>query len=156
MDSTSARFWSKVNKLQECWLWTAKITRDGYGCFAITNNGKTQYRGAHRVAYEMSFGSIPDGMDIDHICFNRRCVRPEHLRLASRSQNLQNRRGAQTNSKSGIRGVWLRADGKWIARVRDQGRYHFVGSFDSKQEAEIAVVAKRNELFTHNDLDRTA
>lgn len=151
------RFWSKVDKSGECWLWTGKITRDGYGCFTVHEGGKTKFHGAHRIAYILENGSIPDGMDIDHTCFVRACVRPDHLRLATRAQNLQNRRGAQANSKSGIRGVWqCKTTGKWIARVRHNGKYHFVGKFDSIAEAECAVRDKRIELFTHNAVDRAS
>lgn len=150
------RFWSKVDRSGECWRWTAKITRDGYGCFTVKRNGKTKFYGAHRFAYELTSGPIPAGMQVDHRCFNRWCVRPEHLRLASNRQNAQNRQGAQANSKTGVRGVWKCHNGSYIARVRHKGVYHFVGLYPTIKEAEAAVVEKRNELFTHNDRDRVA
>lgn len=145
------RFWSHVDKSADCWLWTAKLTHDGYGCF-VTNK---RWRPAHRVSYELAHGQIPSDMQIDHRCFIKACVRPSHLRLATPSQNGQHRSGPQSNSKSGVRGVhWVEASHAWRAKVVYRRKTIVVGFFDSIEEAEAAVIAKRNELFTHNDLDR--
>ena len=46
-----------------------------------------QLRGAHRVAYELEHGSIPDGYHIDHLCLNHSCVRPDHMELVSQREN---------------------------------------------------------------------
>lgn len=147
------RFWSKVNKTGGCWLWTAHKTRDGYGTLKVS--GKTIR--SHRLAYEMAHGPILDGMSIDHTCHNRACVNPSHLRAATHKQNHENRAGADADSASGLRGVYWRKDlQKWHAQVKhNQVRFH-VGYFVDAESAEAAVIAKRNELFTHNVLDRTA
>lgn len=140
-------FWNKVDKSGDCWLWTGSLTgRDRRGHLRV--NGKTVL--AHRFAYELVVGPIPEGMQIDHMCHVPRCCRPEHLRVVTNAQNQQNHSGPKRNSTSGVRGVWKHRNGRWRARV---GRVH-VGYFDSAEEANIAVIAKRNELFTHNDLDR--
>lgn len=78
-------------------------------------------------------------------------MNPEHVRLATHKQNAENR--TYQHGKSGVRGVWQR-DGKWRARVRHNGNSYSLGTFDDLAAAERAVVAKRNELFTHNDEDR--
>lgn len=105
----------------------------------------------------MHTAPIPDGMDIDHMCHVRECVNPSHLRACTRKQNLENRAGADRDSKSGVRGVHWRKDiRKWNAKVRHNSRDYYVGVFQSLEEAEAAVIAKRNELFTHNDTDRAA
>lgn len=75
------RFWAKVERTDGCWEWTAAKDTNGYGVFWL--DGKQQQ--AHRVAYEMLVGPIPDGMQIDHICANRLCVR--HLRVCSPWEN---------------------------------------------------------------------
>ena len=49
---------------------------------------------------------------------------------------------------------WHKGAGKWVARVRHNGRLYAAGRFDSITDAEQAVVAKRLELHTHNDLDQ--
>lgn len=74
MEAWPKRFWDKVQKTDSCWNWTGCILKKGYG---QTYNGKQQY--AHRAAYELVKGPIPSGLVIDHLCFNRRCVNPDHL-----------------------------------------------------------------------------
>jgi hypothetical protein len=77
------RFWDKVveatgpspNGWTGCWLWTACINGHGYG--KIKANRRDV--GAHRLAYEMVVGVIPDGFEIDHLCRRRHCVNPAHL-----------------------------------------------------------------------------
>lgn len=148
----SPRFWSKVDKSKECWEWTAGRV-NGYGTYWA--NGKSHK--AHRVSYEMCVGPIPKGLVIDHICHNTACVRPEHLRLATNKQNVENQLGAQSHSTSGVRGVtWHKRDKKWQATVIHNWKRIHVGYFDSLAEAGAAAAAKRNELFTHNDADRSA
>ena len=77
------RFWSKVNKTETCWDWTA-CTSNGYGVFRI--NEATVL--AHRLSYELSVGPIPEGLTLDHLCRNRKCVNPAHLEPVTRGENV--------------------------------------------------------------------
>lgn len=70
-----ARFWSKVNKLPRHWLWTGAPSAAGYGYFSFGGR-KGKRVPAHRVAYELVVGPIPPGLDIDHLCRIRHCIRP--------------------------------------------------------------------------------
>jgi hypothetical protein len=145
------RFWARVDKSGDCWLWTGAKNLDGYG--VISSEGKPSL--THRVAYELQVGPIPRGQQIDHICHATSCVRAEHLRPATSKQNQENRAGAHSNSKSGVRGVcWNKQRRKWQSDVCHNSKTYYVGLFDDIREAEAAVIAKRNELFTHNILDR--
>jgi HNH endonuclease/AP2 domain len=147
----SERFWDHVAKSETCWLWTGRVDRGGYA--RVWSDGKN--RTAHRVSYELHNGPIPEGLHVDHVCHNRACVRPEHLRAATGKQNQENRLGATRKSRSGVQGVWLRGDtGKWAAQIGHHGRRISLGSFTNLAEAEAAVIAKRLDLFTHNDADR--
>ena len=147
------RFWAKVDKTGDCWTWTACGNADGYGRFCV--NYKMEY--AHRVAYSLTHGPIAEHMDIDHTCYNKSCVNPSHLRAATRKQNTENREGAQSNSKSGVRGVsWHKGSSKWVAQVKHNGKAEHLGSFASIDAAERVVKARRLELFTHSDQDRVA
>lgn len=81
--NTEDRFWSKVDKSGECWLWTDKPrAADGLGQFSIDRNGKRRLVLAHRFAYELAYGEIPAG-EVARTCNHLLCVRPEHLRLAA-------------------------------------------------------------------------
>lgn len=77
------RFWAKVEKTDGCWIWTAAKTH-GHGVFGV--NGRNRY--AHILAYELLVGPVPDGLDLDHLCRNRACVRPDHLEPVTRRVNL--------------------------------------------------------------------
>jgi hypothetical protein len=144
------RFWAKVEKTENCWNWTARTTT-GYGVVHGVNGKKVL---AHRFAYELLVGPIPDGMQIDHRCHNRSCVNPGHLRLATNKQNTENHQGARSDSSSGIRGVsWHRASQMWIANVNHNG-HAYRRYFHNREDAETAVIDMRNELHTFNDKDR--
>lgn len=148
------RFWDKVDKASSakgCWLWTAYCDPKGYGFYGKKNKDYL----AHRVAYEHHVGAIPAKMFVDHKCHTPNCVNPEHLRLATNKQNMENLAGAHKDSRSGIRGVcWNARKDRWMGRVHHHGKAYFVGYFTDLAEADEATRAKRNELFTHNDADR--
>lgn len=75
-DRLPHRFWSKVDTTDPgCWLWTANIGVEGYGRFWLVD----RFVLAHRMAYELSVGPVPAGLQLDHLCRVRRCVRPSHL-----------------------------------------------------------------------------
>jgi len=148
------RFRAYVNSSDAsgCHIWTAGLNGGGYGV-ATAGNGRRQL--AHRVAYESAYGEIAEGLVIDHICGNHACVNPAHLRACSQKQNLENLRSAYRGNRSGVRGVtWHGQAGRWRAQVMHNGRDYHIGLYADIAEAEIAVIAKRNELFTHNDADR--
>lgn len=135
------RFWPKVDKAGSCWLWTAaRLDARGYGVFRLSGRNVV----AHRVSYMWAFGDIPAGYEVDHTCFNRSCVNPDHLRLLTHQENGQNRAGANANSKSGVRGVH-QVQGKWIARVSVGPDTHTVGRFDDVRDAERAITEWRRE-----------
>lgn len=75
-----------------CWVWRGSVSPLGYGRFHYVLAGRTVYGMAHRLVYEMAVGEIPAGMDIDHLCRNRRCVNPGHLEPVTHRENC--RRGA--------------------------------------------------------------
>lgn len=147
------RFWVKVEKTEGCWNWTGASTAGTYGTFW---DGERDVK-AHRFSWILTNGPVPDGMHLDHTCYNTLCVNPRHMRPVTQKQNNENRSGASSRSKSGVRGVyWDKSAEKWAAQVSHLYKKHYVGLFTDLQEAEAAVIAKRNELFTHNDADRRA
>jgi hypothetical protein len=67
-----------------CWLWTAATSTAGYGRIRVDRRGMQ----AHRVAYEMHVGPIPEGLQLDHLCRVRRCVNPAHLEPVTQRENI--------------------------------------------------------------------
>lgn len=77
------RFWSKVEKREECWIWIGDHWWNGdYGRFF---NGKGVL--AHRYSYELHKGPIPVGLEIDHLCKVPLCVNPDHLEAVTPAEN---------------------------------------------------------------------
>src|SRR3990167_11268090 len=81
----SSAFWSRVRVSPDCWIWTGTIYSTGYGI--VWNRGHRE--GAHRVAYALSIGAIPDGMFVCHHCDTPACVRPDHLFLGTHDDNMR-------------------------------------------------------------------
>jgi len=87
--SLADRFWSKVDygADDECWPWTGASHSRGYG--SAYKDGRVTT--AHRVAYELAVGPIPEGLEIDHLCRNKLCQNPAHLEAVTRAVNLARR-----------------------------------------------------------------
>ena len=90
------RFTMQFAKRKSCWEWIGPITSRGYGAFYA--NKKLIY--AHRFSFELFIGKIPDGLQIDHLCKNVRCVNPGHLKACtSRENNLRSDSPSARNAK---------------------------------------------------------
>ena len=136
----------------KCLVWTGGMS-NGYG--SITVNGR--HAQTHRYSYEMVNGPIPEGLQIDHMCHNKACCNVEHLRLTTPKQNVEHRSGPQVNNTSGYLGViWNKKDRRWRTAVQHGGKVYSAGQFHL-HELHVAahrVKQLRNQLFTHNDVDR--
>lgn len=88
-------FWGRVNKGPECWEYIGSRAKNGYG----TSRTVGGYDYAHRISYRYAHGTIPEGLDLDHLCRNRACVRPDHLEPVTRRENAK--RGAMSFAFTG-------------------------------------------------------
>lgn len=98
-----ARFWSKVRKTENgCWLWTKAVDKDGYGKFQIpylndAGEWKQIHIRAHRAAYMLAKGELPDDVMLLHGCDDPPCCNPDHL---GPGDQLQNRRQARARART--------------------------------------------------------
>lgn len=87
------RLASKFTVSDGCWEWTGTRTY-GYGRFRL----RGKYVQAHRLMYELLVGPIPDGLQLDHLCRNRACVRPSHLEPVTQRENILRGEGPTANN----------------------------------------------------------
>lgn len=133
-----------------CWEWTGYRSPDGYG--RIRAYGETRL--AHRMSYELFKERIPSGLFLDHKCFNRACINPEHLRPVTNKQNMEHIKDLRTDNTTGARNVyWCKQTKSWAVVVGHNGTRHWGGRHATFAEADDVAQKIRRELFTHDDYE---
>lgn len=116
--SPEARLWAKVDcngqvpehrpDLGPCWVFTGALTGRGYGSLYVGKiDGKRRIVAPHILAFELSIGPVPEGLELDHLCRNRACCNPSHLEPVTRRENVLRGEGVaakqarQTHCKNG-------------------------------------------------------
>ena len=124
-----------------------RLAGRGYVRAYVRGSGRNNCRAVymHRILLD-----APAGVEVDHINHNPLDNRRSNLRLTTRSENMQNRRGPNRNSASGIRGVsWNKAAGKWQAQVMVNGKNRGLGYFHKLGDAAMASAEGRKKHMTH-------
>jgi len=115
------RFWEKVDTSGDCWEWQAQKDENGYGRF---RNGLVSSYLAHRYAYVLHNGPIPDDIFVLHVCDNPTCIRPSHLFLGFHQENTEDmvakgRAFSKLSAWDVIQIRWLRQQGKTYQALAD-------------------------------------
>ena len=161
-----ARFWVKVRAgsipahrpdLGPCWVWTGSRNRNGYGQF-----WHGRHMGAHRFAYEALVGSMPDGLQSDHLCRNRSCIRPDHLEPVTGSVNLKRsplvgrypseRRSGEANGRAKLTKEQVRE----IRRLRGAITQDQLAASFGVGQAAISNIQRRHTWQTVDEYRRSA
>lgn len=131
-----ARFWSRVEKTDSCWNWTSSTDRKGYGQFCHCVQGLTMR--AHKLAWESENGPVPDGLVLDHLCRNRRCVRPSHLEVVTNRENV-------------LRGIGITAQ---MAQRMECDKGHELNA--GKRECEVCTAERYVRKLARGKANRSA
>ena len=127
----------------DCLIWEGAKLPKGYG--TVSALGIKKY--AHRYAWERVNGTVPEGLVVNHTCWNTRCVNVEHLEAATVSENNSYMSGAQINNKtSKVRNVEKKRD-KWQVRVQKNGKRYNFGVYDTIEEAAAVAEQARKDVF---------
>ena len=145
--SIESRFWSKVDKSGDCWNWTKAIyINTGYGRFFVSR-GKAV--GAHRKAWELSKGPIPNGMNVLHHCDNRRCVNPSHLFIGTHSDNVHDKVSKNRCNTAGIHNSQSKLDDDKVRFIRASSLTHIALASMFGVSETIIWCVKNNKTWNH-------
>ena len=113
-----------------------------YGC--VRYNGRSTR--VHGVKWIETNGPIPDGMKVDHMCWNKRCINIDHLRLVTQAENLQYRPGPPANSTTGVRNVY-RGNGGYRVSIKVNRKTTNFGTYPTLEQAADVAERVRSDLF---------
>lgn len=134
------RLWSKVNKTENCWLWTGSKTAKGYGRFHF--GLRNQVVRAHRFVYILMFGSIPETQQVRHTCDNPPCVRPDHLVLGTAQHN-SNDRVQRARAPRGEHASWSKLTTEQVLAIRaDRRPQRLIGADYGICQQSVSLIKK--------------
>ena len=114
--TVAERLWAKTQPQGDCLVWIGARSR-GYGHISV----QTKMRLVHRVAYELAYGAIPDGLDVLHTCDNPSCVNPDHLRVGTHTDNMRDMQNKGRNRQpSGEQSAQSKLTAAQVRAIRER------------------------------------
>lgn len=132
LDRCPPSFVDRVTVTDDCWTWTGVIDPSGYGRYSVPGlrSSASRTQGAHRFGYTQMVGPVPEGMELDHLCRTKSCVRPDHMEPVSPAENLRRQGLAVTHCIHGHEytpeNTGMRPAGRYCKtchRDRERARY---------------------------------
>jgi hypothetical protein len=142
---------SKVDAATGCWLWTASTNKSGYGRLGV--DGKVFL--AHRLAYAVAHGAIPDGMHVCHRCDTPACINPDHLFIGTNADNMLDKLSKNRQSKGSDFSSTKLTEAQ-VAAIRLDKRPQWVIAQDYGISQSQVSLIHRNEEWRHLDLTQAA
>jgi hypothetical protein len=146
VDKMEERFWSKVSEpdANGCRNWLASLDHRGYGQFQLNYKMKK----AHRIAYELIKGPIPEGLHILHSCDNPKCVNPEHLSTGTNNDNVKDKMNKNRQCKGIQHGKSKLTEAQVLEiRASDKTQQELANIYNLDQST-ISYI-KNNKLWKH-------
>lgn len=153
-EAAAKRFWRKVDRSGDCWLWLGGKYSDGYGQMSFRLDGRAVGIGTHRVSYVLHNGPIPPGMCVMHKCDTPGCVNPAHLSLGTHAENMHDmiRKGrrASTAGQSHGKAKLTDDDVRTIRRLAEKGHLQQkeIGWLFGIKQAQVSKI-KLRKMWAH-------
>lgn len=116
--SNVTRFWQRVDKSGDCWLWTGEKNRFGYGRFIVWHDGTRTRILAHRLALHLIGEDLAPEAVVMHTCDNPPCVNPRHLSIGTQADNI---RDCVAKGRADLHGLELSRN-RLIAKARREAQ----------------------------------